>query len=320
MPSIIRPRRSVLFMPGSNARALEKAKTLPADALIFDLEDAVAPDAKETARQMVCHAMRAGGYGKRELIVRVNALATPWGDADFSAVAICGADAILLPKVESGDMVRQALSLLSAHGAPESLAIWCMIETPRGVLRAEDIAVSPRVAALVMGTSDLTKELHARHSRERLPMLPSLGWCVLVGRAYGLTVLDGVHLDLNDDEGFEYACRQAADMGFDGKTLIHPKTIWKSLKRWSCAEQASQVRRWHSPSSSPHPRLPYCRAVAWATWAISSTCSRCPTMVMIAPACTASMTAAVKRRNLSQISSHVNGFRGEPLCGLVGRV
>jgi citrate lyase subunit beta / citryl-CoA lyase len=225
MPNVIRPRRSVLFMPGSNARALEKAKTLPADALIFDLEDAVAPDAKDTARQMVCHAVRAGGYGKRELIIRVNALSTPWGDADLAAVATCGADAVLLPKVESSDAVQQALNILTERGAPEQLAIWSMLETPRGILHAEDIAASPRVAALVMGTSDLTKELHARHTRERLPMLPSLGWCVLVGRAYGLAVLDGVHLDLNDDEGFEYACRQAAEMGFDGKTLIHPKTI-----------------------------------------------------------------------------------------------
>jgi citrate lyase subunit beta/citryl-CoA lyase len=225
MPHVVRPRRSVLYMPGSNPRALEKARTLPADALIFDLEDAVAPDAKETARQMVCEAIRAGGYGKRELIVRVNALATPWGDADIAAMAGARADAILLPKIESAAMVASVLSMLTAHGAPEDLAVWCMIETPRGVLRAEEIAASPRVAALVMGTADLAKELHARHTRERLPMLPSLGWCLLVGRAYGLVVLDGVHLDLNDDEGFEYACRQAADMGFDGKTLIHPKTI-----------------------------------------------------------------------------------------------
>jgi citrate lyase subunit beta / citryl-CoA lyase len=225
MSTIIRPRRSVLFMPGSNARALEKAKTLPADALIFDLEDAVVPDAKEMARQMVCDAVRQGGYGTREIIVRVNALGTPWGDVDLAAVATCGADAILLPKVESGDMVREGLRILTEYSAPEALETWCMLETPRGILRAEDIAANPRVAALVMGTSDLAKELRARHTRERLPMLPSLGWCVLVGRAYGLAVLDGVHLDLSDDEGFEYACRQAADMGFDGKTLIHPKTI-----------------------------------------------------------------------------------------------
>ena len=225
MPHVIRPRRSVLYMPGSNPRALEKARTLPADALIFDLEDAVAPDVKETARQMVCEAIRAGGYGKRELIVRVNAPATPWGEADTAAVAGAGADAVLLPKVESAAMVGSVLSMLTAHDAPEDLAVWCMIETPRGVLRAEEIAASPRVAALVMGTSDLAKELHARPTRERLPVLPSLGWCLLVGRAYGLAVLDGVHLDLDDDEGFEHACRQAADMGFDGKTLIHPKTI-----------------------------------------------------------------------------------------------
>jgi citrate lyase subunit beta / citryl-CoA lyase len=225
MPNTMRPRRSILFMPGSNARALERARTLPADALIFDLEDAVAPDAKEKARQMVCDAVRAGGYGKRELIVRVNAPATLWGDADLAAVATCGVDAVLLPKVESGDTVRQALDHLSDHGTPEHLAIWCMLETPRGILRAEDIAASPGVAAFVMGTSDLTKELHARHTRERLPVLPSLGWSLLVGRAYGLAVLDGVHLDLNDDAGFEQACRQAADLGFDGKTLIHPKTI-----------------------------------------------------------------------------------------------
>src|SRR5262245_11364399 len=190
MPTIIRPRRSVLFMPGSNARALERAKTLPADALIFDLEDAVAPDAKEIARQMVCDAVHAGGYGKRELIIRINTLGTPWGDAYLAAVPTCGVDGILLPKVDMSDGVPQVSWSLTSHGAPEQMAIWCMIETPRGILRAEDIAASPRVGALVMGTSDLTKELHARHTRERLSMLTSLGWCVLVGRAYGLTVLD----------------------------------------------------------------------------------------------------------------------------------
>jgi citrate lyase subunit beta/citryl-CoA lyase len=216
----------VLYMPGSNARALEKARSLPADALIFDLEDAVAPEAKATARQQVLGALQAGGYGKRECIVRVNALATPWGRDDLVAVAACGADAVLLPKVESGDMVRQAWAILTAHGAPEWLAIWCMIETPRAFLRLEDIATAhPQVAALVLGTSDLAKELHATVRRERLALLPSLGLALLVGRAYDLAVLDGVHLDLDDDEGFRYACEQAADMGYDGKTLIHPKTI-----------------------------------------------------------------------------------------------
>jgi citrate lyase subunit beta/citryl-CoA lyase len=213
-------------MPGSNARALEKAKTLAADALIFDLEDAVAPEAKITARQQVVDTVRAGGYGKRELIVRVNALATPWGRDDLVAVADCGVDAVLFPKVESGDIVRQAWAILAAHGAPESLAVWCMLETPRGFLRLEEIATAQaQVSALVMGTSDLAKELHATVGRERLALLPSLGLALLVGRAYDLTVLDGVHLDLDDDEGFMYACRQAAEMGFDGKTLIHPKTL-----------------------------------------------------------------------------------------------
>jgi citrate lyase subunit beta / citryl-CoA lyase len=226
MPRPVRPRRSVLYMPGSNARALEKARTLPADGLIFDLEDAVAPEAKVTARQQVVGTLLAGGYGKRERIVRVNALATPWGRDDLVAVAACGADAVLLPKVESGDMVRQAWAILTAHGAPERLAIWCMLETPRAFLRLEDIATAhPQVAALVLGTSDLAKELHATVRRERLALLPSLGLALLVGRAYDLAVLDGVHLDLDDAEGFLYACQQAADMGCDGKTLIHPKTI-----------------------------------------------------------------------------------------------
>jgi len=213
-------------MPASNARALEKAKTLAADALVFDLEDAVAPAAKESARAMACAAARSGGYGRREIVIRVNGLATPWGEADLAAVAGSGADAVLLPKVEDAEGVREALRVLATHGAPESLAVWCMLETPRGILRAEAVAAaSPRVAALVMGTSDLTKDLHARHTRDRHPLVTSLGLCVLAARAHGLAALDGVHLDLDDEAGFAVACRQAREMGFDGKTLIHPKTI-----------------------------------------------------------------------------------------------
>ena len=224
-----RPRRSVLFMPGSNARAMEKAKSLPADAVIFDLEDAVAPDAKEQARVQAIAAVRAGGYGRREVIVRVNATTTPWGRDDLAAVATSGADAVLLPKVESPDTAHEALGMLADGGAPAGLSLWCMLETPRGILDALAIAAaSPRVAALVMGTSDLTKDLHARHTRDRLPLLTSLGLCVLAARAAGIVALDGVHLDLDDDAGFEAACRQAADLGFDGKTLIHPKTIAKA--------------------------------------------------------------------------------------------
>jgi citrate lyase subunit beta/citryl-CoA lyase len=216
----------MLYMPGSNPRALEKARTLPADALIFDLEDAVAPDAKAAARQTIAAAVEAGGYGRRELLLRVNGLATPWGYADLAAAARMKVDAVLLPKVESADLVRQAESVLAANGAPPQMAIWCMMETPLGMLNAKEIAAaSPRLGGLVMGTSDLAKDLHAAHTRERLPMLTALGLCLLAARAYGLAILDGVHLDLNDDEGFAHSCRQGRDLGFDGKTLIHPKTI-----------------------------------------------------------------------------------------------
>jgi citrate lyase subunit beta / citryl-CoA lyase len=221
-----RPRRSVLFMPGSNARALEKARSLPADGLVLDLEDAVAPGAKEEARTRVIAAVRDGGYGRREVVVRVNGLDTAWGRDDLAGVATSGADAVLLPKVDSPKTVEDALGVLDAHGAPSRLAVWCMLETPRGILNAPAIAsASPRVGALVMGTSDLTKDLRARHTRDRAPLLLSLELCVLAARATGITALDGVHLDLEDDVGFAAACRQAADLGFDGKTLIHPRTI-----------------------------------------------------------------------------------------------
>ena len=221
-----RPRRSVLYMPGSNARALEKGRSLPADGLILDLEDAVAPDAKELARGQVCEAVAAGGYGRRELVIRTNGLDSPWGPDDIAAAATSGADAVLLPKVESARMVADAIAALSAAGAPDTLDIWCMMETPKGMLRADEVAgADPRVACLVMGTSDLAKDLHAAHTRERLPMLTSLGLCLLAARAHGVAILDGVHLDLADDEGFVYSCRQGVELGFDGKTLIHPKTI-----------------------------------------------------------------------------------------------
>ena len=226
MSARVRPRRSVLYMPGSNARALEKARSLPADGLIFDLEDAVAPDAKASARDQVCAAIRAGGYGARESVVRVNPLASPWGQADLAAAAGAGADAVLIPKVESADLVRQSLAVLDDAGGPADLPLWCMMETPRAMLRAEAIAAAhPRVGCLVMGTSDLAKDLHAVHTRARLPMITALGLCLLAARACGLAILDGVHLDLADAEGFEAACRQGAELGFDGKTLIHPGQI-----------------------------------------------------------------------------------------------
>ena len=226
MATTARPRRSVLYMPGSNARALEKARGLAADGLILDLEDAVAPDAKDEARRLVIEAVKAGGYGQRELLIRINGLATPWFYADVAAAAGSGAHGILIPKVESADAVRLVEAIMVAAGAPADMAIWCMMETPKGMLRAEEIATaSPRMAGFVMGTSDLAKDLHCAHTRDRLPMITALGLCLLAARAYGLAAIDGVYLDLNDDEGFDYSCRQGLELGFDGKTLIHPKTI-----------------------------------------------------------------------------------------------
>ena len=226
MPATYRPRRSLLYMPGSNPRALEKTRVLPADGLIIDLEDAVAKEAKEAARAIVAAAMAAGGYSSRELVLRVNPLDTPWGHADLAAAATMPIDAVLLPKVESPERVQLTVSLLDALGAPEGLAVWSMIETPLGVLAAREIAAaSRRLAALVLGTSDLTKELHALATRDRLPLITSLGLVMLAARAYGLAILDGVHLDLSDEEGFGLQCRQGRELGFDGKTLIHPKQI-----------------------------------------------------------------------------------------------
>lgn len=226
MSATTRPRRSVLYMPGSNPRALQKGRTLAADALILDLEDAVAPDAKADASTNIAAALSEGGYGNREILVRVNGLESPWGREDLSAMANVGADGILLPKVESADAVRKTIAVLDEAGGPADLAIWCMIETPLGVLRAEEIAqASPRMAGFVMGTSDLAKELHCLHTPQRLPFMTSLNHTILVARAFGLAALDGVHLDLADDEGFAESCRQGLELGFDGKTLIHPKTI-----------------------------------------------------------------------------------------------
>jgi citrate lyase subunit beta/citryl-CoA lyase len=226
MPAVFRLRRSLLYMPGSNPRALEKARGLPADGLIIDLEDAVTAQAKEAARGIAAAALAVGGYGPRELVLRVNPLDTPWGHSDLAAAATMPIDAVLLPKVEDTDRVRLTVSLLDALGAPERLAVWCMIETPLGILASREIAAaSPRLAVLVLGTADLTKELHAADTRDRLPLITSLGLVMLAARAYGLAILDGVHLDLSDEEGFALSCRQGRELGFDGKTLIHPKQI-----------------------------------------------------------------------------------------------
>jgi len=226
MNAPVRPRRSALYMPGANARALEKARTLDADVLLFDLEDAVAPSQKAEARALVVEALRAGGYGHREKVVRINGSGSPWEAEDLRAVAASGADAVLLPKVEDGGYVRGVEAALAAYRAPPGLAIWAMIETPLGVLRAGEIAgSSPRLACLVAGTSDLVKDLGARHTAGRAEVLTALSLTLLAARAHGLACLDGVHLDLSDEAGFEAACLQGRDLGFDGKTLIHPKTI-----------------------------------------------------------------------------------------------
>ena len=226
MTKTIRPRRSVLYMPGSNARAQEKAKTLAADGLILDLEDAVAPDAKEEARAIVCANAGSGDYGNREIIIRVNGLDTSWGRDDIVAAAASQPDAILLPKVESVGQVMELEGIMSAAGAGPDVSIWCMMETPLGILKAEEIAASsPRIECFVMGTSDLVKDLRAQHTTLRLPVITSLGLCLLAGRAYGLTVLDGVYLDLADEDGFMASCVQGLELGFDGKTLIHPKQL-----------------------------------------------------------------------------------------------
>lgn len=222
----VRPRRSALFMPGSNARAIEKARTLPCDVVILDLEDAVAPDAKDDARARVLASLAAGGFGHRERVVRVNGLDTPWGHADLTAAATSGADAVLVPKVESGDMVRRVAAVLADARAPGTLSLWVMVETPRAMLDVRDVASAhPRLGALVMGTSDLAKDLHARQSRGREALVTGLGLCLLAARAHGLVALDGVHADIADTEGLEAACRQGAILGFDGKTLVHPSQI-----------------------------------------------------------------------------------------------
>jgi citrate lyase subunit beta/citryl-CoA lyase len=226
MTTTVRPRRSVLYMPGANTRALEKARTLPADALIFDLEDAVAPDAKDAARANVVAAAKTRAYGKREIVIRCNGLATEWGRADVAAIATSGADAILVPKLESAADVTNIVALLDAAGAPSGMAVWGMMETPRGILRAEEIAgSSPRLACLVMGTNDLVKDLRAQHTPIRLPMMVPLGFTLLAARAAGLAILDGVYNDIQDIEGFKAACVQGLKFGFDGKTLIHPTQV-----------------------------------------------------------------------------------------------
>ncbi len=244
MAITVRPRRSILYMPGSNARALEKAKSLPADGLIFDLEDATAPDAKASARKQVCDAAREGGYGKREIFIRCNGLQTAWGYDDVCSIAKSGADAILLPKVESVSHIHQVEQILAEQGAPEGLAIWCMMETPLGMLNAKEIAgAGGRLAGFVMGTSDLATDSHCHHTDMRLPMLTALGICMLAARAYGLQILDGVYLDLGNADGFKASCAQGLEFGFDGKTVFHPKQVAPCNEVFAPSETAIEHSR-----------------------------------------------------------------------------
>ena len=220
------PRRSVLYMPSSNARALEKAKTLPVDALILDLEDAVAPADKPAARDAACAAVASGEYGERELTIRVNAIGTQWHDDDMAAVAQAGPAGVVVPKVSSADEVRRLVAALEAAGAPESTRLWAMVETPTAVLDVREIArASDRLAALVIGSNDLVKELQADHVPGRAPLLTALSWSLLAAREAGVAILDGVYNDVRDVEGFRAECEQGRDLGFDGKTLIHPGQV-----------------------------------------------------------------------------------------------
>ena len=223
-----RPRRSVLYMPGANTRALEKAKTLPADSLIFDLEDAVAPDAKIEARENVCNAVKGGGYGPREVCVRINGLDTDWGADDLKAAVAAGPDAILAPKVIDGGDIDRLNDAMSRAGAPDDMALWVMIEMPKAILNIQDIAEAvgrTRLTTFVMGTNDLAKEYRARMTPDRLAFQTALQLSVAAARAYNIIAIDGVYNDIKNEQGLIDECEQGRDLGFDGKTLIHPSQL-----------------------------------------------------------------------------------------------
>jgi citrate lyase subunit beta / citryl-CoA lyase len=237
-----RPRRSVLYMPGSNERALEKAKTLPADALIFDLEDSVAPDAKPLAREQVAAAVGNGGYGGREIVIRVNALETPWGTGDLLAACEAAPDAILVPKVvHPGDIISVAKILQGVH-APEKIRLWAMMETPMAILNARSIAATAvyaenRLCCLVMGTNDLIKESRARALHDRFAVVPWLAMTLVAARAYHLDILDGVYNDFRDEIGLREECERGRTLGMDGKTLIHPSQVGPCNEIFSPTEE-----------------------------------------------------------------------------------
>ena len=246
---MMRPRRSVLYMPGSNARALEKAKTLAADGVILDLEDSVAPDAKETARQQVAEAVKAGGFGRREVFIRINGVDTPWHADDLSAAARAAPDAIVVPKVSSPDTLELVGRRLLDMHTDLKTRIWAMIETPLAMFNILAIAAEARdsesrLAGLIMGTNDLAKDTRARLVPGRAPMLPWLATCVAAARVHGIDILDGVYNEIGNAAGFAEECRQGVDLGFDGKTLIHPNQIEPCNKAFSpSAEEVTQARK-----------------------------------------------------------------------------
>jgi citrate lyase subunit beta / citryl-CoA lyase len=240
MSAAIRPRRSVLYMPGSNPRAMEKARTLAADALILDLEDAVAPEAKELSRRQVADAVKAKGFGKREVVIRINALSTAWGAEDLAAAADVGPDAILVPKVSHAkDLAEVEARLGQAH-----VAIWAMVETPLAILKIAEIAAAGgRLACLVIGTNDLIKEFRGAHTQDRLNLSAALGLSVAAARAFGLAVIDGVYNDIHDTDGFYSSCRQGRAFGFDGKTLIHPSQLEACNKVFAPSHEEIEAAR-----------------------------------------------------------------------------
>jgi citrate lyase subunit beta / citryl-CoA lyase len=239
-----RPRRSVLYLPASNERALEKAKTIPCDALILDLEDAVAPDAKPAAREAACAAAAGGDYGHREVTIRVNGADTEWHRDDLAAACVAGPDAIVVPKVSSAEAVLGLVAAMVSYDAPERTSLWAMVETPVAMLHAEEIAsASDRLTVLVMGTNDLAKELYAEHVPGRHPLLPGLGLALLAARATGRVILDGVYNDVGDTAGFLAECRQGREMGFDGKTLIHPAQVEGANAAFAPSEDAVEEAR-----------------------------------------------------------------------------
>ena len=234
--SDLRPRRSVLYMPAANERALEKARTIPSDALIFDLEDAVAPDAKEQARVNAVAAAQSRAYGRREITIRCNGLDTAWGRADIAAAAASTAAAVVIPKVSSVATLDAVSRSLDAAGAPAEMRIWAMVETPTAIFDVRAIAAHPRVNVLVMGTNDLAKELRAAQIPGRAPLLAHLATALLGAREAGVSILDGVFNDVKDPDGFRAECIVGAQMGFDGKTLIHPSQVEPCNDVWAPTE------------------------------------------------------------------------------------